>query len=76
MTAFAEEMKASQVQWRRSHLSNQVRGSQNNREYDHILPRSDWELNLWPGIASGSTFPSRSTSTTAASAGTQVLTTS
>ena len=53
MTAFAEEMKASQVRWRRGHLSNQVRGRQNNREYDHILPWSDWELNLWPGIADG-----------------------
>jgi len=55
MTAFAEEMKASQVRWRRNCLSNQVRGCQNNREYDYILPRSDWELNLWPGIATGST---------------------
>ena len=55
VTAFAEEMKASQVRWRRNHLSNQVRGRQNKREYDHILPLSDWELNLWPGIATGTT---------------------
>lgn len=59
MTAFAEGMKSSQIEWRRNHLSNQVPGRQNNREYDHILPWQDWELNLWPGIAAHGPSPLR-----------------
>jgi len=55
MTAFAEDMKSAQVEWRRTRLSNQTPGRQNNREYDHILPSAHWQLNLWPEIAEGGT---------------------
>lgn len=59
MDSFAEEMRVSQIRWRRAHLSNQIPGRQNGREYDHILPWDEWELNVWPGMAktAGMTLP-------------------
>jgi hypothetical protein len=51
---FAEQMKASQIAWRRHALDDQTPGPQNGRTYDHVLPREQWQLNLWPGIRTGS----------------------
>ena len=57
MLSFVETMKSDQIRWRRANLSNLVRGRQNRREYDHILPREAWELNLWPGMTDAAGIP-------------------
>ncbi len=44
-------MKLQQIEWRRKSPLSQEPGEQNKRYYEHILPRSKWEENLWPGIA-------------------------
>ncbi len=51
MIEFTEAMKSSQIKWRRSHLSIQTPGRQNNRAYEYILPWQHWALNLWPALA-------------------------
>jgi hypothetical protein len=55
MEGFKDQMRVEQIHWRRQALSNQERGKQNTGFYDHVLPITAWELNLWPGINSEST---------------------
>jgi hypothetical protein len=48
---FDDQMKKAQIAWRHSALpDNLTPGPQNGGHYDHVLPRQDWKLNLWPGI--------------------------
>ena len=47
MTAFAYEIRKGQVDWHRGVLKDQHPGYQNGNPYDHALPRSTWELNVW-----------------------------
>lgn len=51
MREFYERVREQQIAWRRRALRNQERGWWNRVQYDHILPRTQWHLNLWPGIA-------------------------
>jgi hypothetical protein len=55
--AFADSMKKAQVAWRKQALPNQTKGRQNGHDYDHVLPKKEWELNLWSGIRSGGPQP-------------------
>ena len=55
MAGFKDQMRAEQIRWRRQSLSDQEPGKQNAGFYDHVLPITAWELNLWPGINSKST---------------------
>ena len=54
MTNFATRIKKEQIEWRRRTLHSQMRGYYNGRQYDHVLPRSEWNLNLWQGIRDNS----------------------
>jgi len=54
---FGAIVRSEQIAWRKRRLSNRERGWQNNRQYEHILPRRDWELNLFPGIRSDGQVP-------------------
>jgi hypothetical protein len=53
MTDFNCAMSKWQTSWRKSHLSNQTRGSQNGKIRDWILPRESWTEGLWPGLVVG-----------------------
>jgi hypothetical protein len=55
--SFKEQLRERQVAWRRSDLENQEPGYQNGKSYPHVLPRKLWEMNLWPGIRTGSALP-------------------
>jgi hypothetical protein len=54
MTGFQEIIRNEQIAWRRRAMANQEKGKQNRGSYDHVLPRRQWEQNLWPGIRSAS----------------------
>jgi hypothetical protein len=57
MTIFNEAVRKDQIAWRKANLTNQTQGQQNKRHYDHILPKNDWEQNLFPGIRSDGQSP-------------------
>lgn len=57
MSSFKEQLKVDQIAWRRANLPNQEPGYHNGRRYVHVLPRRLRELNLWPGIRTGSDYP-------------------
>lgn len=54
MSKFRDSMVTEQIRWRRKNLENQERGKQNAGYYDHVLPYSEWQHNLWPEIAGDS----------------------
>ena len=49
MSQFDKMMTRHQVDWRKSGCSVRGNGSQNGREYAHILPSRDWRHGFWPG---------------------------
>lgn len=53
MSGFKEQLREDQIAWRASNLENQEPGYHNGKRYAHVLPRKLWEMNLWPGIRSG-----------------------
>jgi hypothetical protein len=58
MPSFATRVEKEQVAWRnRTSALPSERGEFRGKQYDHILPKRDWEHNLWPGIRSGGLFP-------------------
>ena len=54
MSNFKEEMRKHQVAWRQQHINCKERGWHNCRRYDHVLPRSNWQENLWGEIRGAS----------------------
>ncbi len=54
MSNFKEEMRTRQVAWRQKHINCMERGWHNGRRYDHVLPRSNWQENLWGEIRGSS----------------------
>jgi hypothetical protein len=53
MTEFSQRKRLEQERWRTAFLENQVHGSQNRRQYLHVLPRAQWELHLYPELRTG-----------------------
>jgi len=56
VSSFKQQLRESQIAWRCANLENQEPGYHNGKQYPHVLPRKLWEMNLWPGIRSGSAF--------------------
>jgi hypothetical protein len=47
---FYGKQKKHQIEWRKDNISIKEWGTQNGREYSHIIPRENWEETLWNGI--------------------------
>lgn len=50
MNSFDRQMALHQIEWRERTGNSGAKGSQNGREYDHILPKKEWGRGLWPGV--------------------------
>ena len=55
--SFDQEMNTAQVAWRKHHVKTHEQGWQNGKQRPWILPDTQWEDGLWPGIRSGSKNP-------------------
>ncbi len=47
---FRDQQEKHQIEWRKDHISTEEWGTQNMRDYAHIIPKRIWEENLWIGI--------------------------
>lgn len=58
MTSFRDQMYPVQLAWKQRTLPHvQGKGWWQNRQYEHILPRSHQQENLWSGIRKAGMFP-------------------
>jgi len=50
MSNFNLEQREKQIIWRKKNISVKKWGKQNGNDYEHIIPKNNWEDNLWQGI--------------------------
>jgi len=49
---FTQEQRVRQIAWREENISTIEWGVQNGGQYEHIIPKTNWEETLWVGIRS------------------------
>ncbi|OAV63899.1 hypothetical protein Barb6XT_03009 [Bacteroidales bacterium Barb6XT] len=47
---FHREQRKNHENWRKTNISTKERSFQNSKSYLHIVPKRNWEENLWKDI--------------------------
>ena len=50
MSKFNKDQREIQTIWREKHIVNRIKGTQNKKNYAHILPKYIWTESLWSDI--------------------------
>jgi ribosomal protein S3AE len=48
---FSHQQRTHQEIWRKTNISTSEKGFQNKKDYEHIVPRNNWEETLWHEIS-------------------------